>query len=129
MNHKMLRLFMLFVLSTLGVVGCVSSQQASNLEGVVLPAAVELAQVNVLEYVTSASRLPSVPASAEWQLDKDTSSNGKYRFHSGNWLMVICPATAKDGNQQVVIIDTVQDASWCGFIEPDGDIVDTCFRR
>lgn len=129
MNYRMPCLFMLLVFSVLGVAGCVSGQQASNLEGVVLPAAVKLAQGNVLEYVTSASRLSSVPSSAAWRLDKDASSNGEYHFYSGNWLMIIRPAASKDGNQQVVILETVQDASWCGVIEPDGNIVDTCLRR
>lgn len=128
MNQKVFGLLVLFVFAAFGVVGCVSGQQTSNLEGVVLPAAVKLAQLNVLEYVTSASRLPAVPSSADWQLDKDTSSNGEYRFYSGSWRMIICPAV-KAGVQQVIITDTAKDASWCGFIEPDGDIVDTCFRR
>ena len=116
------------MLSALGLVGCASGQQASNLEGVVLPVAVKSAQANVLEYVNSTSRLSSVPASADWQLDKNASSNGKYRFFNGNWMMIIFPA-AKDGMQQVIIMNMAQDASWCGFIESDGDIVDTCLSR
>lgn len=128
MNQRMLCLFILIVLSALGLVGCASGQQASNLEGVVLPVAVKSAQANVLEYVNSTSRLSSVPASADWQLDKNASSNGKYRFFNGNWMMIIFPA-AKDGMQQVIIMNMAQDASWCGFIESDGDIVDTCLSR
>ena len=128
MNQRMLCLFILIVLSALGLVGCASGQQASNLEGVVLPVAVKSAQANVLEYVTSTSRLSSVPASADWQLDKNASSNGKYRFFNGNWMMIIFPA-AKAGMQQVIIINMAQDAAWCGFIESDGDIVDTCLSR
>lgn len=128
MNQRMLCLFILIVLSALGLVGCASGQQASNFKGVVLPVAVKSAQANVLEYVTSTSRLSSVPASGDWQLDKNSSSNGNYRFISGSWLMIIFPA-ANAGMQQIIIMDKAQDVSWCGFIESDGDIVDTCLSR
>ena len=133
MKYRVFHLFALFMAAALVLAGCLSDKQTSNLEadavGSSVPALVKLQQKNVLEYVISSSRLTSAPPSGDWQLDADAQSNGGYRFRSGSWLMVILPATDKDGNQQVIIIETVKDSSWCGVIQPDGSIIDTCFRR
>jgi hypothetical protein len=104
----------------------------SDLTGAVdnsVPALVKLQQKNVLEYVSASSRLSAVPSTESWQLDTKRQSNGEYRFYSGSWLMIILPARVEGGNQQVVLIETVKDTSWCGFIKPDGGIVESCFKR
>ncbi|MBI3150862.1 MAG: hypothetical protein HYZ21_01905 [Chloroflexi bacterium] len=92
------------------------------------PALVELARENVLEYVIS-SRLPTAPPSADWQLDNGEQLAGEYRFRSGDWLMIISPAERHEGNQRVVIINNVENISWCGYVELDGHVVDTAYIR
>jgi hypothetical protein len=133
MNPKVIRLLVIFTCAALVLSGCLPDPQASHLgAGAVLytvPDLVRSEQKSVLEYLTTSSRLTSLPPSAAWSLDKATVTDGEYRFCSGDWLMIIYQAAADDGEQQVVIIDTVHDSSWCGYIKPDGQIIDSCYRR
>lgn len=98
-------------------------------ESAPVPAQVEMARENILEYVISSSRLATAPPSADWQLDGGEQREGEYRFRSGDWLMVIWLVDSQEGKQRVIIVNKVEKASWCGYVEPDGHVVDTAYTR
>jgi hypothetical protein len=91
-----------------------------------IPAAVELARGQVLEYAVSSSRLATALSGLDWQPD-DRQYDGEYRFHSGDWLMVIWRADADQENQRVVIFNKAEHVQWGGYVSPDGGVVDTSY--
>ena len=128
MNHRII--YPTLCLSALLLLtGCLPKDRSfvpvTGAEDAFIPALIEQARGNVLEYVISSSRLAAIPPSADWQLDQSEPVEGKYRFRSGDWLMVIWLANADEENQQVVIINKVESAYWCGHVQPDGHVVDT----
>jgi hypothetical protein len=113
--------------------GCTPKDRPSipvtGAEDVLTPALVQPALENVMEYVISSSRLANAPSSVDWQLDEGEQLEGEYHFRSGDWLMVIWLADADEENQRVVISNKVKKVFWCGYIRPDGDVVDTAYTR
>ena len=124
MNHRIIRLFSLCMPAILLFAGCAPKDKPFM--PVTGAAMVEQARKNVLEYVISSSRLATAPPSADWQLDNEEQRQGEFHFRSGDWLMVIWLADA-DGNQQVIISNNVEKAFWCGYVTPDGHVVDTAY--
>ena len=133
MNQRAIRLIVIVMWAAVLLAGCLPKNPPSHLGSsavlFTVPDLVRSEQKSVLEYVTTSSRLTSLPPSTAWLLDKETNPQDEYRFYSGNWLMIIYQTAKEDGNQQVVILDTVHDSSWCGYIKPDGQIIDACLRR
>lgn len=130
MNPKSIRLFALFAFVVPVFTGCLTNGQISDLDAEAknsTPELIKLTQMSVLEHMNSIHHV-SIPATEEWRADASAGSNGEYCFRSGGWKMVIYPATDK-GNQRVVVIDAESDTFWCGSVEPDGDIADTCLMR
>ena len=133
MNKRVVRFLALCLPAVLLFAGCRSADQtlisATGAEDIPIPAMVEQARDKVLEYVISSSRLAAAPSGTDWQLDRGEHSEGEYRFRSGDWLMVIWLADAQEGNQRVVVINKAEKVSWCGYVEPDGHVVDTAYIR
>lgn len=133
MNHRIVFLLPICMAVIFLLTSCLSGDRRSipvtGGEDASAPALVELARENVLEYVISSSRLPTTPPSTDWQLDKGDQLTGEYRFHSGDWLMIILPAETYEGNQRVFIINNVENISWCGYVELNGHVVDTAYIR
>lgn len=130
MSPKSIRLFALIAFVVPFFTGCLPKGQISDLDAEAKNSTSErmkLTQMNVLEHLISAHQV-SVPPIEEWQAEAGMRSNGEYRFRSGGWKMMIVPI-AGEGNQRVVIIDPENGTFWCGFVEPDGDIADTCLMR
>lgn len=132
MNHKVLFLFMIIAFVLPALSGCrpesrtpdlVTSAQGASQRGLA-----ELTLERVLEHMLSAHHIP-VPPGGEWQMEVNTRPDGEYRFRNDGMSMVIRLAVENEGNQHVVIIDAENAAFWCGSVEPDGDIIDTCLRR
>lgn len=129
MNHRMVCLISLCLSAILLFTGCANTDQSfipiTGQESRI-PAAVELARGQVLEYVVSSSGLATALSGLKWQLD-DEQFEGEYRFHSGDWLMVIWQADAGEENRRVVIINKAEHVHWCGYVRPDGGVVDTSY--
>lgn len=129
MSRKAFHLSAFFVSAALILSACTSLNLGNTADNS-LPDLVKLQQENILEYVTaSPSHLELVPSISNWQWEGAGRTNGEYRFSSGSWLMVILPAHQEGGDQEVLIIERSSDASWCGKIQPDGTVIDTCYRR
>jgi hypothetical protein len=133
MNHRLVCL-PLCLLAILLLTGCQSKDQplipVTGAENESISALTELARNNVLEYVISSSRVANAPpSSAEWQLDDGQQLNGEYRFRSGDWTMLVWPADANEENQRVMIINKIEKVAWCGYVAPDGHVVDTAYYR
>lgn len=134
MNHGILRKFSLCISVVLFVAGCQSQSRERTFlpitggEEVARPAALERAHNQVLDYLVSSARLPGVPPSADWQPESRDAPEGEYRFRSGDWLMMIRSAAEND-NQQVLLINEADRATWSGYITPDGRLVDTAYYR
>jgi len=131
MNKRVVRFLALCLLVVPPFAGCRSVEQTLiPVTGAdVVPAQIELARDNVLEYVISSSRLANSPPSANWQLDVEEQLEGEYHFRSGNWLMVIWLADADEENRRVIIFNQAENAFWCGYVAPDGHVVDTTYMR
>jgi hypothetical protein len=95
-----------------------------------VPASVTQTQNSVLAYLTTTSRLaPIPPPSTDWQLDSVEQLEVEYHFHSGDWHMVIHLANGTHKNQQIVIINIIENAYWCGYVKPDGQVLDTTYNK
>jgi|GEM_PF-3236463 len=135
MNHGIQRLFSLCFAAALLLAGCQSQSQERTFlpitggEEVARPAAVEIVRTQVLDYLLSSARLPGIPPSADWQPESGEAPEGEYRFRSGDWLMMIRSATTENDNQQVLLINEADRATWSGYITPDGRLVDTAYYR
>jgi hypothetical protein len=133
MSHRNVLLFVLCIPPILLLGGCLPNRQfvipVTGEETAPVPALVEMAEENVLEYLISSSRLAIAPPGTDWQLDDGERPEDEYRFHSGDWLMVVWFDDAADAKQRVVIINKVEKASWCGYVESDGKVVDTSYTR
>ena len=133
MSHRNVHLFVLCIPPILLFARCLPNRQfvipVTGEETAPVPALVEMAEENVLEYLISSSRLAIAPPGTDWQLDDGERQEDEYRFHSGDWLMVVWFDDAADAKQRVVIINKVEKASWCGYVESDGKVVDTSFTR
>ena len=133
MNHGIPRLFSLCMPVVLLLAGCQPKLKTivpvTGVKETTLPALVEQSRASVLEYVLSSSRLANLPSEADWQLDTNQASEGLYRFRSGDWLIMIWLADADEGNQRVIILNKAENASWGGYVTPDGDVVDTSYSR
>jgi hypothetical protein len=89
---------------------------------------VEAARTQVLDYLLSSARLPGIPPSADWQPESGDVPEDEYHFRSGDWLMMIRGA-GENNNQQVLLINQADHATWSGYITPDGRLVDTAYYR
>jgi Ser/Thr protein kinase RdoA (MazF antagonist) len=127
MNRWMIRLWIV-CLPALLLAACQSKAKAflpvTGLEKSALPALVAMTRENVLQYVVSSARLESIPATPDWQLDRERSSEEEYCFRSGEWTMLIRPAETQ---QRVLILNRAEGASWIGYVTADGDVVDTTY--
>ena len=134
MNHGIQRLFSLCFAAALLLAGCQSKPQERTFlpvtggEEVARPAAVDQAHNQVLDYLLSSARLPGIPPSADWQPESGEMPEGEYHFRSGDWLMMI-RSTTENNNQQVLLINEADRATWSGYITPDGRLVDTAYYR
>jgi len=129
MNHRMVCLMALCLSAVLLFTGCAMNNEAlipNTGQESRIPTAVEEARGQVLEYVVSSSGLAAAMSGLEWQLDNRQYA-GEYRFHSGDWIMVIWRADADQENQRVVIFNKAERVQWCGYISPDGGVVDTSY--
>jgi hypothetical protein len=129
MNHRMVCLIALCLSAVLLFTGCAKNDQSlipitGQESGIT--AAVEEARGQVLEYVVSSSGLATALSGLEWQLD-DRQYEGEYRFRSGNWIMVIWSADADQESQRVVIFNKAENVQWCGYVSPEGVVVDTSY--
>ena len=132
MNHRLVSL-PLCLLTILLLTSCQTNDQplipVTGAEDASIPMLTQLARENVLEYVISSSRVPTVPSSVEWQLDGGKQLNGEYRFRSGDWVMLVWLADADEENQRVIIINKIENVAWRGYVAPDGHVVDTAYYR
>ena len=132
MNQNILRFISISVFGVFLMGACQSESPAlvpltgSNNKST-LPAQVTLAQENVLEYVL-ASRLESIPAQTDWQLQEVHKEN-EYHFRSGDWRMVIWTVEDDDQYQRVVLVNRVEELSWTGYMTSDGRVIDTSYGR
>lgn len=133
MNRWTRSLLSLGILIALLLTACQSKAKTllpvTGPEEISLAAPAELARDSVLEYILSSSRLASLPPSADWQLEAAEQTRGEYHFRSGDWLMLIRLAGEGETNQKVILFNQVQQASWTGYITPDGRVVDTAYGR
>lgn len=93
------------------------------------PAQVEQARTSVLKYAVSSARLAALPRDVEWELETGREAEEEYRYHNGDWLIVIRLADTDDGNQRVIVLNQVEHAAWTGYVNADGDVVDTYYVR
>lgn len=93
----------------------------------IAPAA--LARDHVLQYLVSSSRLVTLPPSTDWQLMEGEGPQREYEFRNGDWLMLVRMADSRYAHQEVILINQVAQASWSGYITPDGRVVDTAYGR
>src|SRR5512139_2376811 len=92
MNDRIIQLFALCLPAILLFAGCAPKDKTSiPVTGAedAIPAQVEQARVNVLEYVISSSRLANIPPNTDWQFDNRKQLEGEYHFLSGDWLMIV----------------------------------------
>lgn len=93
------------------------------------PAQVEQARMSVLKYATTSARLASLPRDTEWELETGQQSEKEYCYRNGDWLIVIRLADTDEGNRRVIIVNQVEHAAWTGYVNADGDVVDTYYAR
>ena len=133
MNRRVVRFLVLCLPVLLLFAGCQSEDKSiipvTGKDSPIVPAQVELAHENVLEYVISSSRIADIPSSENWQLNHDKQTEGEYRFSSTTWLMIVWSADDQEENQKVVIQNQAKHAFWCGYVRPDGHVVDTSYTR
>ncbi len=130
MNHWIVRLVTLGMPVFLLLAACQPKDQAGVPvigSEVAIPAQVERAHINVLEYVISSHRLANIPPHTDWQFDNREQLEGEYHFLSGDWLMIVWVADINQENQQVIISNQTEKAFWCGYVAPDGHVVDTAY--
>lgn len=131
MNHRPIGALSLCLIAALLLTGCLSEDQMlapiAGIKEVTVPVLIVQSQNNVLAYVTSSVRLPAVPPSKDWQLERGEQSQGEYHFRSGDWRMTVWLPSSTDGNQHIVIFNSTIHIYWCGYIKPDGLVVDTAF--
>jgi hypothetical protein len=90
-------------------------------------ARVESARDDTIHYLVSTSRLEVAPPETDWRLDTTPQRNGEYRFLSGDWVMSVWSTGRQAGDQRVILRDKQTDTVWCGYIQPDGSVVDTSY--
>ena len=125
MDHRFVYHLPLCLFVALLLTGCIPVTGAED----VVPASVTQTQDSVLAYLTTSSRIAPIPPSVDWQLDSVELLEGEYHFHSGNWHMVIHLANSTHENQQIVIINLSENAYWCGYVKPDGQVLDTTYNK
>lgn len=132
MNHWIFRILTLCISVALLLASCQTKDQlVSPVTGAnaAIPTQIEQARVNILEYIISSSRLANIPPDTDWQLNGGESLKDEYHFLSGDWLMVIWDANTQDKTQRVVISNEIEKTFWCGYVAPDGHVVDTAYMR
>src|SRR5688500_4610435 len=89
MNHGTLRKFSLCISVVVSLAGCQSQPQERTFlpitggDEMARPAAVEVARIQVLDYLLSSARLPGIPPSADWQPESGDVPEDEYHFRSG----------------------------------------------
>jgi hypothetical protein len=131
MNIKIIYRVSLIVPAILLFTGCGGTDKSfipvTGADEVTVPAMVELTRGNVLKYLSAFSRLATVPSNTEWQ-PTEKQFDGQYRYRSGDWLMVIWYGGAGAENQRIVLINAAENIYWCGYVGPEGKVVDTSFE-
>lgn len=91
MNKRVVRFLALCLPVVLLFAGCRFADQtlvpATDVEDIPIPAMVELARENVLEYVISSSRLAVAPSGTDWQLYRGSNRKESTVFAAatGSW--------------------------------------------
>lgn len=129
MRSRTLRWFMLWLAAWGILAGCASQGETATVGAAAVPAPIWTVQGQALAYVTSSARLAGVPAVDEWQVDEGAQPDGLYRFQSGDWRMLVWSAVDGNGHRKVLILDQARGAFWCGYVAPDGSVVDTALLR
>lgn len=129
MRSRTLCRFVLWLAAWGMLAGCASQGETATVGAAAVPAPIRAAQGQVLAYVTSSARLADVPAVDEWLADEDIPPDGSYRFQSGDWRMLVWSAVDRNGHRKVLILDQARGAFWCGYVAPDGSVVDTALLR
>jgi hypothetical protein len=127
------RLFVLCLSFSLSLSACKHQGPAlvpvTGEQNIAAPAQVEQARNTVIKYATSSARLATVPRDEKWELETSRGSEKEYRYHNGDWLLIIRLASSDDGNKRVMIFNQVEHAVWTGYVTADGEVVDTYYTR
>jgi hypothetical protein len=133
MEHKLTCLLLVCALALSLLAACSGSDEPVILDtggtGALVPADVEAARSEALEYVLSVSRLAALPLVESWQSEAGTAPVGEYHFTSAEWHMVVRAAEPSSGRLHVVIASADGRAFWCGYVKPDGGVVETSLTR
>jgi hypothetical protein len=93
-----------------------------------VPRTVDLARNNILEFVILSARIDDIPPSSEWTYSGQPAE-GEFRFESSDWLMIVWPDDPQEASYRVVIRNEFENSFWCGYVDPDGHVVDTAYIR
>lgn len=91
------------------------------------PAQVETARNKTVDYLISTGRLETAPPRVGWQLDTATSTEGEYHFSNGDWVLVIRSADDQKEDSLVILRNEATRTIWCGYVQPNGHVVDTSY--
>ncbi|MBE0669635.1 MAG: hypothetical protein IH588_03525 [Anaerolineales bacterium] len=129
MNHRLVGLLSLCLLVTLLLMGCLPEDplliSITGLKEFAVPAVVSQSRGDVLAYLTTSARLAAAPPDADWQLEHGQQREGEFHFRSGDWHMTIWLPSSVEGNQHIAILNSSAHAYWCGYVKPNGQVVDT----
>lgn len=130
MKSSLVRIWLICLLAFLLTTSCQTAKKSSipitGGDAASAPAQVETARNNIVDYLISSDRLDNTPPRTGWQLDA-TPREGEYHFSCGDWVMVVWSANAQEQNERVVLRNTTTSDVWCGYVQPDGHVVDTSY--
>lgn len=129
MRHRVIRIGLFCLAGSLVLAGCQTAKKAfvpiTGDGHASLPAQVESTRGQIVEYLISSSHLETAPPREGWQLEMAEQNDGGYHLLNGDWVMVVWSANAPKESQRVILRNKATHAVWCGYIQPDGQIVDT----
>jgi hypothetical protein len=91
------------------------------------PAQVETARNNTIDYLISSARLKNTPPRTGWLLDTSPRKKGVYLYSGGDWVMTVWVADEQGENHRVILRNKVTHAVWCGYVQPNGSVIDTSY--